>query len=169
MKSSITIKSALVVGLINCIVWYLVARQMGFYSDKYYWYRLLIMYGFILMGILVTIFLNKKSNFGFIEFKEALKTGMLFSVIFVIIMAIFNYIYHTFITPDTISFFCSEAKKYAILTHKTPSEIIYAVEGQKSSLSSFRLIPPALFCGLISSLLAGAVMQKNNPNKPISE
>jgi hypothetical protein len=169
MKSSITIKSALIVGIINCIVWYAVARQMGFYSDKYYLYRLLIMYIFILIAIPLTIFLNKKDNNGFIEFKEALKMGMLFSVIFVIVMAVFNYIYHTIITPDTVSFFCSDARKYAIANHKTPNEIIQAVEGQKNSLSSFRLVPPALFCGLIASLLAGAILQKNNPNKPIAD
>ena len=72
---------------------------------------------------------------------------MLFSLIVGLILAIFNYIYHTFITPDTIDFFVSEAQKASALHHKTPAETEQYVEIQKDSLSSYRLLPPTLFVG----------------------
>ncbi len=169
MKLSIPVKAAIISGIITSTAWYILALKMGFYSYTYYGIRLLIMFGFIFIGVFVSVILSKKKAGGFLEFKECLKTGMLYSLIVALIVAVFNYVYHTFITPDTIDFFCSDIKKTGLEHKQSQVMIAQAIEAQKNSFSSFRLIPPALFSGLVFSLLAGAILQKNNPNKQIAE
>jgi hypothetical protein len=169
MQINITIKLSVIFGIISCAAWYILAKNLGFYSVSVYLFRFFFILGFLLIGIFISVFLNKKKNNGFIEFKEALKVGMLYAVTFALIMAIFNYLYHTFITPDTIDYFLSEAKKAAMAHHVKISEIPDIIESERKTFSSFRLVPPILFWGLISSLLAGAILQKHNPNNPIIE
>jgi len=168
MKISNTVKLSAFFGVISCIAWYMLAKNLGFYSVSVYLYRFFFILGFLLVGIFISVFLEKKKNNGFIEFKEALKVGMLYAVVFAVVVAIFNYFYHTFITPDTIDYFLSEAKKAAIAHHVKESEIPDILESEKKTFSSFRLVPPILFWGLIASLLAGAILQKNNLNKKIT-
>jgi hypothetical protein len=120
----------------------------------------------LVIGIFVSVFFTRKNNNGYIEFKNALKAGMVFSLMVAIILAIFNYIYYTYITPDTIDYFLSEAKKAAIAHHAKPEEMKLFLDAARENLGSFRLIPPLLFYGLIISLLAGAVMQKRDPALP---
>ena len=169
MKLSIPVKIAIISGMVTCITWYLLALKMGFYSYTYYGIRLLIMFGFIFTGVFTSVILSKRKVGGFFEFKECLKAGMLYTIILALIVAIFNYVSHTFITPDTIDFFCSDIKKTGLEHRQSQAIITQAVEAQKNSFSSFRLFPPALFSGLVFSLLAGAILQKNNPNKHIVE
>jgi len=169
MKISATTKLSVVFGIMSCLAWYLLAKSLGFYSVSVYLYRFFFILGFLLIGIFVSVFLEKRKNNGFIEFKQALKVGMLYAIVFAVVVAIFNYFYHAFITPDTIDYFLSEAKKAAIAHHVKELEIPDILESEKKTFSSFRLVPPILFWGLIASLLAGAVLQKNDPNKRITE
>jgi hypothetical protein len=164
MKLSLNIKLAIVAGILNCILWYAVAVNLGFYEIKVYVIRNFSTLGFLLVGIFISIFFLKKNNNGFLEFKNALKTGMLYSLVLAVILAAFNYIYYTFITPDTIDYFLSEAKKAAIAHNIKPEEMKKFLEGEKLNFGSFKLIPPVLFFGLIISLLAGALFQKKDPN-----
>ena len=169
MKISLSLKLGIVIGIINCIVWYAIAKQLGFYSDQVYRLRNFITLGVLVVGIFLSVFFTRKGNNGHIEFKNALKAGMVFSLMVAITLAIFNYIYYTFITPDTIDYFLSEAKKSAIAHNIKPEEIQKFLDAEKDNLGSFRLVPPLLFYGLIISLLAGAVMQKKDPALPNEE
>jgi hypothetical protein len=169
MKINTTIKLSVVFGIISCIAWYLLAKNLGFYTVSVYLYRFFFILGFLLIGIFISVFFEKRKNNGFIEFKQALRTGMLYAIVFAVVVAVFNYFYHTFITPDTIDYFLSEAKKAAIAHHIKESEIPAILESERKTFSSFRLVPPILFWGLIASLLAGAVLQKNDPNKQVKE
>lgn len=105
MKISITIKLGIIFGIVTSLAWYLLAIKIGFYSINVYLYRYFFILGFLLTGIFLSVFLEKKNNKGFIAFKEALKTGMTYALVLAIVVAIFNYFYHAFITPDTIDFF----------------------------------------------------------------
>jgi uncharacterized membrane protein (DUF106 family) len=166
MKIPLSLKLGIVIGILNCITWYAIAKQLGFYSDQVYRLRNFITLGVLVIGIFVSVFFTRKSNNGYIEFKNALKAGMIFSLMVAIVLAIFNYIYYTYITPDTIDYFLSEAKKAAIAHHAKPEEMKLFIDAARENLGSFRLIPPLLFYGLIISLLAGAVMQKKDPALP---
>lgn len=56
--------------------------------------------------------------------------------------------------------FLSEAKKAAIAHHIKDADIPKILESERNTFSSFKLIPPVLFWGLIISLLSGAILQK---------
>jgi len=169
MKISATTKLSVVFGIMSCLAWYLLAKSLGFYSVSVYLYRFFFILGFLLIGIFVSVFLEKRKNNGFIEFKQALKVGMLYAIVFAVVVAILIIFIMPLITPDTIDYFLSEAKKAAIAHHVKELEIPDILESEKKTFSSFRLVPPILFWGLIASLLAGAVLQKNDPNKRITE
>jgi hypothetical protein len=165
MRFPVSATIGLIAGLIFSVSWYLMATSMGFYSVDVYKNRNYLTFLLIFVGVFTSVFFARRKGLGFIEFKEALKTGMLFSLVFAIIIATFNYIYYTFITPDTIDYFMSEAKKQMIEDKVKPEDFPKFLESVRSNYGSFRLIPPVLFWGLIISLLAGALMQKKNPHK----
>jgi hypothetical protein len=165
MKFPISITLGIIAGLIFSATWYLMARSMGFYSINVYLYRNFLAFGLIIAGVFLSIFIIKRKNNGFIEFKEALKTGMLYCIILGVIVAIFNHIYYKYITPDTIDYFLSEAKKAMMEDNKIkPEDYPKYLDSVKENYGSLRLIPPILFWGLIISLLSGALLQKKNPH-----
>lgn len=165
MKFPISITLGIIAGLIFSVSWYMMAGSMGFNNINVYLYRNFIAFGLIIIGVSLSILLVKMRNKGFIEFKEALKTGMLYCIILSIIVAAFNYIYYKYITPDTIEYFLSEARK-AMPTDKNlkPEDYPKYLESVRENYGSLRLIPPVLFWGLIISLLSGAIFQKKNPH-----
>ncbi len=164
MKISLNVKSAIIAGIINCIAWYAVAKSLGFYSIEVYVIRNFVTLGLLFTGIFITVFLTRKNNKGFLEFNNALKAGVVFSLILALTLAIFNYFYYTYITPDTIEYFLSEAKKAAIAHNVKDADLQKFLDGERSNFSSYKLIPPVLFFGLIISLLAGAIFQKKDPH-----
>lgn len=163
MKINSTIILGTIGGLLNCLIWYLFAKQLGFYKVEVYVYRNFVSLGLLIVGVLIAVFFERKKNGGFMEFKDALRTGMFYSIIMAVILAIFNYIYYAFITPDTIDYFLSEAKKAAIAHDVKEADLQKFLDGERSNFNSFKLVPPVLFFGLISSLLAGAVFSKKKP------
>ena len=163
MKISIGAKIAIVASLLNCIIWYALAKSIGFYEVKVYVYRNFFTFGFLLVGIFLSIFLTKRNNKGFIEFKDAMRTGMFYCLILAITLAVFNYIYYTFITPDTIDYFIAEAKK-VVPPEITAADLPKYMDSVRANYGSFRLIPPVLFWGLILSLIASAILQKKDPH-----
>lgn len=167
MKIPINVKLGFLFGTINCVIWYAVAKNLGFYEVDVYVIKNFTTLIILAIGIFLSTFLIRKQYGGYIEFKEALKTGILYSLIIGITLAIFNYIYYNVITPDTIEFFVSEAKKYHEAHNVKGVELQQFMDAERSHFNSFRVIPPVLFYGLIVSLLSGVVFQKKDPNKPI--
>jgi hypothetical protein len=165
MKLSAAIKFAFIFGLLACVVWYALAVKVGFYAVEVYLYRYLVFLGALLVGIPLSIFLHKRQHGGYLQFKEALKEGMLFAFVFAFVIALFNHIYHAHIATDAIDYFLSEAKKAALAHGQKIEDIPKILDAEKSNFSSFRLIPSILFEGLIISLLSGAIFQKPNLNK----
>lgn len=138
---------------------------MGFYTVDVYVYRNFLVFGLIIFGVFLSVFITKRKNNGFIEFKEALKTGMLYCIILGVIVATFNHIYYKYITPDTIDYFLSEAKKAMIEDKKIkPEDYSVYLDSARENYGSLRLVPPVLFWGLVISLLSGAILQKKNPH-----
>lgn len=164
MKIGLNVKLGVFAGIINCITWYAVAKQLGFYSIEVYVIRNFVTFGLLVTGIFISVYMARKNNKGFLEFNTALKTGVVYSLIIAIVLAIFNYVYYTYITPDTIDYFISEVKKDAIAHHVKNVDIEKFLEAERSNFSSYKLMPPILFFGLVISLLAGAVFQKKDPH-----
>ena len=163
MKLPISVTAGVLAGIIFSATWYAMARSMGFYEVNVYVYRNYLTFLLIFLGVLSSILIVKRNNKGFLEFKEALKTGMLFSLVFAIIIAIFNYTYYAFITPDTIDYFLSEAKNQMTADKIKPEDFPRYLDSIRANYGSLRLIPPILFWGLVLSLIAGAILKKKDP------
>ncbi|MDF2436615.1 MAG: hypothetical protein K0Q95_991 [Bacteroidota bacterium] len=163
MKLSISITAGVIAGIILSATWYAMAKSMGFYEVKVYVYRNYLTFLLILIGVVSCILLTKRQNNGYLEFKEALKTGMLFSLVFAVIIACFNFLYYSVITPDTIDYFLSEAKNQMIADKIKEADFPKYLDRVRANYGSFRLIPPVLFWGLILSLITGALAKKKEP------
>ncbi len=169
MKFGISIKLGILAGLINCVAWYAFAKSLGFYSVEVYIYRNYVTLAVLIIGIFLSIFLTRKSKSGFLEFSEGLRSGVLYSLMLALIIGIFNYVYFKYITPDTIDFFLSEAKKSDFAKNLKADELNQFLVAERSTFNSFKLVPPVLFFGLISSLLASAMFRRKNPDAPLED
>jgi hypothetical protein len=165
MKIESTIKLGLVLGSLNCLLWYILAVTKGFYVIEVYVYRNYFTLATLVAGIILSIYFLKRKNMGFLDFKEAIKTGLVYTFVFAIILSIFNYIYYHFISPDTIDYFLNEAKNKLIENKVKPQDIPFYLNSERNNFSSLKLLPPILFFGLVSSLISGALMRKSDPNK----
>ncbi len=169
MKIGINVKLGVIAGLLICIAWYALAKSLGFYSVEVYIYRNYVTLALLIIGIFLTVFLTRKNKNGFLDFSQGLRAGVLYSLVIAVFVVTFNYIYFKFITPDTIDFFLSEAKKSDFAKKLTGDELNQFLIAERSTFNSFKLVPPILFFGLISSLIASAVFQRKNPVQPFSE
>ncbi len=169
MKIDLNVKFGIVLGIINCIIWYFIANSLGFYSLNLYSYKFYVSIGLLITGIFTSIYLTRKSYEGFITFKQSLKIAVFFSLIFSAITALFNYLYHKFIIPDAIDFFVSEEKK-AWLTHNRTLEETekYILEYYIPSFGSFHILMTTLIWGIVLSLLFSAILRRKNPSMDFS-
>lgn len=170
MKSSFTIISGIAAGLINCIAWYALSCSLTSYEvaavDRY---RLLTGLVLLIIGIFLCIFLKRKKNDGYIEFKIAFQTGVVFALFMAIVLAIFNSVYYKYIAVDAVEFYVSEAKKQA-LEHKVSPENLPGFEEQvRSYFSSFKMLMSTLMIGVIISLIEAGILRKKPKTIPFSE
>jgi hypothetical protein len=164
MRLPVSVMLGLIAGLIFSATWYAMAKTMGFYSVNVYVNVNILIIALILVGVLLSVFIEKKRNKGFLEFKSALRTGMVYCLVFAILASLFNYIYYKFITPDTIDYFVADAKKYAETVAKIKAEDLPKyLDAERARFGSFKLVPSILFWGLITSLVSGVIFQKKNP------
>ena len=168
MKIKLEIKLGILAGILNCIAWYCIAKSFNFYSFNVEQLRYYITLLLLLIGVPIVIYFERKNNTGFIEFKEAAKCGILYSIALSILLAIFNYIYYNLMVPDAIDFFASEARKSMIEAKVNEDGITKSLEVVKSYFGSFRMFMSTLIMGVIVSLVAGGLLRKKNPAIPFS-
>lgn len=160
MKFNSAIKVGVLTGIIASIVWYFITQNLGPFAIEVYIYRLGILFGGLLLAIPIAIYSQKRKQFGILTFKTALQTGILCAISLAIVFAIFNSIYHNYLSTDTVEYFVGEAKKYAIENNKTEIETQQIMDAERNTFSSYRIFLPAIFMGLVLSLLSGALFQK---------
>jgi hypothetical protein len=163
MKIGINIKFGIAAGLINCIAWYMIARSQNYYSFNVEQYRYYVTLLLLLIGIPASVYFERRSSNGFIEFKNALKCGVLYSIVLALIIAIFNYVYYKFIVPDAIEYFVSEAKKSMAENKVKAEDIPKNIELVISYFGSFRMFMSTLIIGLLMSLGASAILRRKDP------
>ena len=164
MKITLNIKLGIAAGIINCVVWYLIAKSLGYYSftiEQYRYFATLIL---LLFGITISIYFERKNKNGFIEFKDAVKSGIVYSLVLCVILAIFNYIYYKYMVPDAVEYFASEVKKTMVAAKAKEEDITKNLETVKSYFGSFRMFMSTLILGILLSLIAGAILRKKNPH-----
>jgi hypothetical protein len=171
MKSSLNIRFGIGAGLINCIAWYMLSRSMTYYEViSIDLYRLLFTVSLLIIGIFLSVFFERKANNGFLEFKYAFKTGILYAMLLALLLAIFNYVYYKFIAPDAIDYYISDQKKLALIAKQVkPEDFAKFEEAARSYFTSFRMFMTTVIMGVIISLIAAGLLQKKQPTLPFSE
>lgn len=126
---------------------------------------------FIVLTILVYIFGLKEfraKNDGFMQLKEALKTGMAIALIGGIIAGIYAYIHYSFIYPEFIEMTRETSEKAMLETQNMGGEQLEQAKKISElftspfALATFNVIA-SLFFGFIISLVTGLILKKNNP------
>ncbi len=170
MKIGINVKLGIAGGIINCAVWYFVAKSLGFYSLDIYSYKFYTTLLLLFFGIFTSIYFERKSSQGFIDFKQALKTGILYGLILSLTLFVFTFLYHKYIVPDAVEFFASEERK-AWLAHDRTLEDVnkYLVEYYIPTFGAFHTLMTSVVWGILISLLASAIFRRKNPTPPFSE
>lgn len=127
-----------------------------------------IMYMVLLFGtvILTQIQVREQSLGGIMSFSKAFGTGMLLALAVAVMFAVFNFIFYSFISPDTLD----EARRMAETSMqeqgKTQEEIDMAMK-----ITGFMFTPVGILLstiifyplfGLLLSLLASLFTQRNN-------
>lgn len=169
MKIALNIKLGIAAGIINCIAWYAFAKSLGFYSLNIEQYRYYVTLLLLFSGIFISVYFERKKNTGFLDFKDALKSGILYTITLALILAIFNYFYYKFIATDAIEYFLSDAKRLMTAGKINEGDMKKNLEVIASYFGSFRMFMSTLIMGILISLLAGAVLRKKKPVLPFSE
>ena len=170
MKLSLNVKLGIAAGLINCIVWYVSARTLGYYSLAIYSYKFYTTLILLLSGVFFSIYFERKSQQGFIEFKPAMKTGVLYTLVFSAILSTFSFIYHKLIVPDAIDFFVSEERKAWLANNRTLEEVNkYLVEYYIPTFGAFHTLMTTLIWGILLCIFSSAILRKKSTAIPFSE
>jgi uncharacterized membrane protein YeaQ/YmgE (transglycosylase-associated protein family) len=122
----------------------------------------------LLVGVFASVYLERRSNGGFLEFRQGVKAGFLFSIILGIIAGTFSLIYYKVLAPDVIEYIMSEEKKGMIAHKLSETDIAKNLEVIESYFGFFRICMSTIFVGVLFSLLASAVFRKKNPVPPFS-
>lgn len=169
MKITLNVKLGIVAGIINCIAWYAFAKSLGYYSMNIEQYRYYVTLLLLFSGIFISVYFDRKNNGGFIDFKDAVKSGILYTIVLGLILAVFNYIYYQFIATDSIEYFLGDARKLMEKDKLKEEDILKTLETIKSYFGFFRMFMSTLIMGVLISLLAGAVLRRKSPVIPFSE
>lgn len=163
MKLGLNVKLGIVAGLINIGIWYAAARSLNYYSYQIDVYRYFGTLGLLLLGIFFSVYFQKRSNNGILEFRDGLRTGFLYTIILAVFLGAFNYVYYGFIAPDAVDYFLSEAKKAMIEQKLADDEIPKQLEVVQSYFGSMRMAMSTIIMGTLLSLITAAIFRKKAP------
>ncbi|MFT3827877.1 MAG: DUF4199 domain-containing protein [Chitinophagaceae bacterium] len=120
----------------------------------------------LVMGIFLAMRAVKRANGFQLTYGQALKTGMIVSVITGIMVALFTLLYCTIINPGYTAYMVSEIEKEMILAHKAPAVISGELEKIRKEFSTPMQVGMALIgqivAGVISSLILGLFVRTTN-------
>lgn len=113
----------------------------------------------LVIGIYLGMKAVKKENAMNISYGQAVKTGILISVITGIIVALFSFLYCTVLNPGYADFMVSETQKAMVNAHASANEINDKLISVKKQFSTGSQVMQALVgqiaVGSISSLIIG--------------
>jgi hypothetical protein len=164
MKITLNIKLGLAAGTLNCAAWYAFYRLFSPYSFDVDRYRYFVTLLLLLIGIFTSVYYDRIGRNGFIDFKDAVKTGILYTLVLGSMLAIFNAVYYKFIATDAVDYFVSEARKAMTEQKLSESDITKNLEVVNSYFGSMRMMMSTVIMGVLLSLLTGAIFRKKDPN-----
>ncbi len=112
-----------------------------------------------------------KTNFGYITFGEAFKTGMVITFIIAVLIVIFTYVYYEYINPDFVNYLAAETEKSLLQNNAGRDEINAAVTIIRYQYSlNVQIIQQLLFIlvgGALISFIISTLLKKTRRSKPL--
>lgn len=105
-----------------------------------------------------------RSNFGYITFQDAFKTGMIITLIISVIMLVFVYVYFEYINPEFLNYLTAETQKKLLAINSSREEIEAELTIVKYDYSlNVQLIRQTLYVlagGTIISFITAVLLKK---------
>lgn len=153
------VKSGLIAATLACIAWILLALKLGFRNFEVDRYRLYAEMILLFGGILFAIFLTRKKQ-GYLEYKAAVKSGIVSALLFGLVMCVFTFIYYKFINPGFVDYLIAEAEKTWRQQAATEEKIKQSIEVYRSAYTPFRAFMVSVFMGTLLSLVLSIFLKK---------
>lgn len=113
---------------------------------------------------------RNKTNFGYITYKDAFRTGIVITFIMTIMIVVFTYVYYEYLNPNFVNFLAAETEKKLIQRNSGREEINAAVTIIKYQFSfNVQIIQQLLLMllgGTIISAVAAYVLKRERRIKP---
>lgn len=115
---------------------------------------------------------RERSNFGYISFKEAFRTGIVITFIIAVLMVLFTYVYYEYINPDYVNYLAAQTEKALIQKNASREEISAALTIIRYQFSfNVQIIQQLLFVllgGTAITFIVSIILKKNRRRKPLS-
>lgn len=111
-----------------------------------------------------------KSNFGYIKFKDAFRTGIVITFILTVLIVIFTYVYYKFINPGYVNFLASETERAMMNANISrdliDEEMLFVKKYFRFDWQIIQQLLYVLIGGTIFSFIVSMILKKENRNVP---
>ena len=111
-----------------------------------------------------------KSNFGFIKFKDAFRTGVVITFILAVMIVLFMYAYYKFVNPGYVNYVAYETEKALMsenLSRQIIDEEVATVKYKfRFDIQIIQQLLYVLIGGILISLIAAQILKKEKRNVP---
>lgn len=112
-----------------------------------------------------------KTNFGYITFNEAFKTGITLTFIMAVMVVMFTYVYYEYINPGFVNYLAAEAEKNMIENNASREGINAAVTIIRYQFSlNIQVIQQLIFLilgGTAITFIISSLLKRTRRSKPI--
>jgi len=114
---------------------------------------------------------REKTNFGYITFSEAFRTGIVITFIVAVMIVLFTYAYYQFMNPNYVNYLAAETEKALIKQNAGREEINAAVTIIRYQFSfNVQIIQQLLFIllgGTAITFIISMILKKVRRTKPV--
>ncbi|MEO8664473.1 MAG: DUF4199 domain-containing protein [Ignavibacteria bacterium] len=112
-----------------------------------------------------------KTNFGYITFKDAFRTGITITFIIAVLLVIFTYVYYEYINPNFVNYLAAETEKNLIERGAGRDEINAVVTIIRYQFSlNVQIVQQLLFIllgGAAITIIVSIILKKIRRSKPL--
>ena len=114
---------------------------------------------------------REKTNFGYISFGEAFRTGIVITFIVAVMIVLFTYAYYEYMNPNYVNYLAAETEKALIKQNARREEINAAVTIIKYQFSfNVQIIQQLLFIllgGTAITFIVSMILKKERRTEPV--
>lgn len=111
-----------------------------------------------------------KTNFGYIKFIDAFRTGIVITFILAIMIVLFTYTYYKYINPDYVNFLAAQTEK-ALLYENAGRDLINVEVSLikykfRFDIQIIQNLLYVLLGGIVDSFIIAMILKKESKSKP---